>query len=473
MKLPEQMNSGLTIINWMNAVLKQFLKLKSGFLLLTFHLIIFNCLAFPAANSGRQISESGQSDSLIDKNGSWENLEMNAARTGKLSWRPMLKYVAGLHRKSTHPAKYPFNYEWEEIGPGYIYGPAFGHWDIVHQSLDVMSFYPEHALHQMLNDIKNQEPNGLIPGSIYMPGLPSGRDSVSWSKINEGHPPVWVVAVNDYIDLTADKSYLKEFFNALVRQITWFENSRKADDEGFYYNDILLKKWESGVDEGIRFDKTDMGKWACIDATCHVYQLYHYAGLWAKELLIDPGFYNKRETELLKFIQNQLYAPESAMFYDSWAIKDHSLRSMAYENLWPLVVGAATKEQADKLIDLYILNRDVFMSDHPISTVGIGDPKFELRMWRGPSWNSMTYWVARGCLAYGRKDAAKILLEKALDDSAEKFETTGTIWEFYHPFGGSLSDLKRKPQTKQNKPCPEYLGHNPLIAMAVMFDKIK
>jgi hypothetical protein len=85
----------------------------------------------------------------------------------------------------------------------------------------------------------------------------------------------------------------------------------------------------------------------------------------------------------------------------------------------------------------------------------------------------MTYWVARGCLKYGRKDAAKILLEKALDDSAKKFEETGTIWEFYHPLGGSPADLKRKPHTKYNVPCKEYLGHNPLIAMALMYDKVK
>jgi putative isomerase len=405
--------------------------------------------------------------------GSWENLIQNAGRSGKSEWRPMLKYVAELHRRSTHPAIYPFNYEWEEIGPGYIYGPAFGHWDIVHQCFDVMSSFPEHSLHQLLNDIKNQEPSGLIPGSIWMPGLPSGRDSVSWSKDVAGHPPVWVVAVQDYMDLTADKSHLKDFYSALVRQITWFENSRKAEGEGFYYNDILLKEWESGVDEGIRFDNTDMGKWACIDATSHVYSLYHYAVLWAKDLGIDKDFFERRESELLKFIQNELYASDDASFYDIWAIRDRSLRSLAYENLWPVLVGAATKDQANKIIDKYILNPEIFFTNHPISSVGKKDPKFELRCWRGPAWNSMTYWVARGCLRYGRKDAAKMLLEKALDDSAKQFEATGTIWEFYHPFGGNPSDLKRKPQTKFNIPCKEYLGHNPLIAMAEMYDKIK
>lgn len=419
------------------------------------------------------VYNTGINEKRSPGSGSWAELIKGAGESGKAAWQPMLKYVAELHRKSTHPAQFPFQHEWEEIGPGYIYGPAFGHWDIIHQCIDVMNFYPQHALEQLLNDIRNQEPNGLLPGSIWMPGQPSGRTTVSWNKSDAGHPPVWVMAVQDYIDLTSDKSELPDFFNALVRQITWFENSRKAEGEGFYYNDILLKKWESGVDEGIRFDQSGMGKWASIDATSHVYLLYHYAALWAEDLGIDPDFYRKRENELLKFIREDLYIPNDAMFYDIWAVKDSSLRSMAYENLWPVMVGAATKEQANKLIDKYILNPEVFLTQHPIATVGVKDPKFELRLWRGPAWNSMTYWVARGCLQYGRKDAAKILIEKALDDSARQFELTGTIWEFYHPFGGSPSELKRKPQTKFNVPCKEYLGHNPLIAMSLMYDRIK
>lgn len=98
--------------------------------------------------------------------GSWESLISNTQNIGKPEWRPMLKYVAELHKKSTHPAQYPFPYEWEEIGPGYIYGPAFGHWDIVHQSLDVVASFPEHSIHQLLNDIAAQEQSGLIPGMI-------------------------------------------------------------------------------------------------------------------------------------------------------------------------------------------------------------------------------------------------------------------------------------------------------------------
>lgn len=135
-----------------------------------------------------------------------------------------------------------------------------------------------------------------------------------------------------------------------------------------------------------------------------------------------------------------------------------------------MVVGAATPEQARRVIDENLLSPERFFAHHPITTVSLTDPLFELRMWRGPAWNSMTYWAARGCLAYGRKDAARRLLEAALDDSAAKFESTGTIWEFYHPHGGDQQEVQRKPHTPYNTPCTDYLGHNPLIAMARMWE---
>jgi putative isomerase len=405
--------------------------------------------------------------------GGWAQLSAEALRVGKPTWRPMLSYVAALHQRATHPAAPPFDYEWEDLGPGYVYGNAFGHWDVVHEIIDVLPAYPEHALHQLLNDIKNQEPTGLLPGSIYMPGGLAQHDSVYWNHNTQGHPPLWPVAVQDYVRTTGDSSLVGRFYTPLVRQITWFENNRKAVNGGFFYNDILLKKWESGVDEGIRFDDVAKGALACVDATSHVYQLYRVAAQWASQLGLDATYYNQRAAELRVFIQTKLYVPADGMFYDSWAVQDAKLRNLPFESMWPLVTGAATPEQANHYIDHYLLNPKVFLTEHPIATVGRRDPKFELRMWRGPAWNSMAYWAARACLNYGRKDAARLILEKALDDSAKQFRRTGTIWEFYHPLGGHPEDVQRKPNTKYNVPSRDYLGHNPLLAMARLYDSLK
>ena len=236
------------------------------------------------------------------------NLIEETKTLGKPAWRPMLRYVAELHARSTRPPRAPFPYPWEEIGPGYCYGPAFGHWDLVHANLDAMVSEPEHARQQLLNNLAAQEESGLLPGVIWM------RDEEPRWSHEVSHPPVWPVAVQDYCT-------------------------------------------------------------------------------------------------------------------------------------------------------------------HPISTVGVEDPLFELRMWRGPAWNSMTYWAARGCLGYEHAlgslsvNAAHALLEPALDNSAAQFDRTGTVWEFYHPHGGRPEDVQRKPHTPYNQPCRDYLGHNPLIAMARLWDQ--
>lgn len=391
---------------------------------------------------------------------------------GKIEWQPMLEYTLKIHKKSVHPAGYPFEYEWEDIGPGYLYGPAFGHWDIVHQIFDAFVYDPEHASKQLYNNLENQEANGLVPGSIWMSGGKSGRTKTEWNKNTAGHPPVWVVAADHIISETKDQNDLLYFYQVLVRQITWFENERKAEGEGFFYNDILLKLWESGVDEGIRFDETELGPWACVDATSHVYMMYDFAEKWSNQLQVKSDIYKKRKKELKLFIKDSLYNEKDNMYYDIWSIHDNSLKHLAIENFWPLISGAIEKNRADLLIDNYLLNESHFLTPHPIPSVSVSDPKFELRMWRGPSWNSMTYWIALGCIKYDRGDAAKIILERALDKTAEQFAKTGTIWEFYHPYGLDQSEVKRKPQTTYNSPFKDYLGHNPLLAMAFLYDQL-
>jgi hypothetical protein len=419
-------------------------------------------LHISAAQSSRQPSDPLE--------GEWSGLSKEAQSIGKPAWRPMLGYVAALHRESTHPAEYPFDYEWEENGPGYVYGRAFGHWDIVHIVLDVMPSCPTHALHQLLNDLRNQSETGFLPGIIYMKGGLSKRDSVWWKKEYEGHPPLWPDAVQAYVDQTGDSAVIRSFYPHLLSQIAWFENNRRAVKGGFFYNDIVIKHWESGVDEGIRFDDTLKGKYDCVDATCHGWMMYTYASRWSTYLGIDRAAFERRAEELRTLIYKQMYDPATGMFYDSWALHDTVHRHITFDSMWPLVLGMITTEQANLYIDNFLLNKNVFLTAHPIPTVSVSDPQFELRMWRGPAWNSMTLWAAKGCVRYGRKDAAKILLERALDGSAKHYARTGVIWEFYDPLGGNPEDVKRKPATPYNAPCKDYLGHNPLLAMARLYD---
>ncbi len=430
-------------------------------------------------------------------------LDREVKTLGKPAWRPMLAYEVEMHRVSTHPATPPFEFPWEDTGRGYGYGPGTGHWDLVHEIIDVMPAAPEHAREQLLNDVRLQLPSGFLPGLYWMREQKAADDPAIYDKASakysptQGNPPVWVVAADDFLEQQThttgryDNKLAAEFLRAVTKQIGWFERERRAQPDGFLYLDIVTHKWESGVDEGVRFDGlgpegAKPTSTACIDATAHVYQMYVYAAKWARKLGQDSAPFDARAAHLRTFMQTRLWSERDGFFYDSWVLDRtpdgprstwHGTpapgRAHALEGFWPMVVGAATQAQADRVLREWIMNPKRFFTPHPIATVAADDPQFSNQMWRGPVWNSMTYWAARGALHYGHPQDAHHLIEPALDDSARQYDRTGKLWEFYSPTGGHPEDLTRKPQTKRNAPFPDYLGHNPMLAMARLWDQTK
>ena len=212
---------------------------------------------------------------------------------------------------------------------------------------------------------------------------------------------------------------------------------------------------------------------ACVDACAHVHWCLGFAATWAKRLGHDPDRFEAARAELGHYIQRRLFCEETGWFHDAWTIANPSIRHLTFEGMWPLVSGAATAEQAEVALERNLLNPQRFLTAHPIATVAVGDPAFELRMWRGPAWNCMTLWAAEACLRYGRADGARTILERALDRTAAEFARTGTVFEFYHPLGGHAEDVVRKPGRGQVGPCRDYLGHNPLHAMARVWGAVK
>ena len=416
-------------------------------------LLCFSLVNLWIAGAPIALSQTPEGTALRDA------LLKRAEQSPKAGWQPMLRYLAELHGKSIYPPLGHLKYPYEAIGPGYQGGRVFGHIDLAHERLDTLRALPAHVRDQTRNELAGQQKDGMIPGVVTF----DAKGQASW-KEEKGFAPLWVVPVEDYVRLTGDKVLLAEALDSLSRQIGWFEHGRAAPDGGFYYLDVIQKSWESGMDEGIRYDERPAKASASVDATAHVYMLYEHAARWCKALGKPQAAWEDKAKALQRFIQTELWDEQTGFFYDTWTVRDSSRRHLAFEGMWPVVVGAATPEQAKRVIDEHLLNAKEFFTPHPIATVAVNDPKFELRMWRGPAWNCMTYWAARGCARYDRKDAAAKLLGAALDATAADFSRTGTLWEFYHPQLGESKDLKRKAKGRKI-PCDDYIGHNPLFAM--------
>jgi putative isomerase len=334
--------------------------------------------------------------------GVFERLKEEVEGLGKTEWRPMLRYAAALHERSVLPPEAPFfTRPWEHIGPGYVYGPAFGHWDLVHALLDSLPAEPEHVLAQLHNLLDQLQPDGYLPSLIWM--------RADRKRAQDVHtcPPVWPVVVLDYVNFgdhaTRDgngEALLARAYEAVARQLRWFESNRRSPDGGFYYLDVFGKRWESGVDEGVRFDDSPDEPQACVDATSHLAMLNDYAAELAKRTGAseeERAAHEERGTALRELIRERLWDEQTGFFHDAWAVGQPQRRRMAFEGIFPLLAGAATEEQVTRVVEENLLNPERFFAQHPISTVALSDPKFERRMWRGPAWNSMTYWAARGC----------------------------------------------------------------------------
>lgn len=387
---------------------------------------------------------------------------------GKKDWSQMLHHLATLHEGSLHAPLQDIPYRWEEVAPQTSLAPFFGHWDTIHIAIDRIAMDPQIAISQIMNHLALQQPDGLIPGYIRMED-----NKLVWShKISS--PPLWPYAIQEYIDATGQTECLETCYQALTKQIQWFENNRKSG-EGFYYLDCLDHFWESGVEEGIRYDLTDTEQdtYVCVDATSHLFALYSFADQWSRELKKPLTEWTKEADRLRLLIQHLLFDPETGFFHDLWSVNLPEKRHLAFEGMWPLVTGAASPEQAQRVIYENLLEPTRFFTAHPIPAVAVGDPLFEYRHWRGPTRNSMTYWAAKGCLHYGHTQAALKLLERALDATTEQFKRTDNLWEFYHPQGGDPRTLDRYEGFNFQGPFTHYLGHNPLIAMSVLWEKCR
>jgi hypothetical protein len=380
----------------------------------------------------------------------------------KPAWAAALRHVTELRRRSVFPAAAPLPHRWLDIGPGYCYGPAFGHFDLVHQVLDFVADDPVLARDQMLNLFAVQRPDGVIP-FVWMGENPAR----TWPPQGGPYPPLWTVGVEACLKVEPNESLLAQADAALERTLDWFDAHRRAPGGGYFYADIFGKgQWESGMDQSIRFAQPLTQPAACVDASSHVFWCLRFAVAWAKRLGKDAGPREEALAQLGAWIRDALFCPATGWFHDAWTVNAPARRHRAFEGLWPLIVGAASAEQAAVALSDSLLHPDRFNTPHPIATVSRDDPAFRLQMWNGPAWNSFTLWAVAACLQYGRPDGARELLEKALDHTATEFERTGTVFEFYHPLGGHAETVTRKPGRAQVGPCRDYLGHNPLHAMA-------
>ncbi len=318
-------------------------------------------------------------------------------------------------------------------------------WDAWKIATGNVLYNPEGAKGDMLALFDYQADNGMVPDFI---GYNKSRNNWRDTK-----PPVASWGAMNVYKAMGDKVFLEEIFDKLYKFHQWWYAERDHDRNGICEygstdGTLIAAAWESGMDNGVRFDDTKMlenevdNAWSmnqesiCLNSFLYVDKLAlaEMAVVLGKQELADKL---RRESEIIKqYVQEKMYDEETGFFYDIRLETGELIKVMGAEGWLPLWAGIATLEQAEK-VKRNMMDAKLFNSYLPLGTLDISHPALRpvRGYWRGPVWFDQVYFGIMGLRRYGYVEEADFLTRKFMEH-AQGLMTDGPIHENYNPLTG-------------------------------------
>lgn len=338
-----------------------------------------------------------------------------------------------------HDGLFPsYNYQWFN---------GFWAWDSWKHAVAVANYNPELAKNQIRAMFDYQEPNGFIPDCIYRDHL------IEQNNYRNTKSPLAAWAVWKTFEKSKDKKFLAEMYPKLKAYHNWWYKERDHDQDGlceFGSTDgtLIATKWESGMDNAVRFDnstilKNSEGAYSLdresVDLNSFLYAeklfLSNIAAIIS--LPIETATLKKEALHLKEKIQKQFWDQETAWFYDSTIDGTTLLKDMGCEGYLPIWAEVATAAQV-KMAKENMMNPAIFNTFVPLPTLAANHPKFkpEGGYWRGPIWLDQSYFGIKGLYNYGYTAEANELSHKLIHNAEGVMQAGEAIRENYQPLTG-------------------------------------
>lgn len=318
-------------------------------------------------------------------------------------------------------------------------------WDSWKHASATALFNPELAKNEIRCLFDYQAENGMIPDYVSR-----FKERINW---RDTKPPLAAWAVMNVYENTGDKAFVEEMFDKLYKYHQWWYTDRDHDKNGVCEygstdGTLIAAAWESGMDNGVRFDEAEMLKnepenaWSmnqeniCLNSFLYAEKGYlaKMAQMLGKNELADK--LTQEAKALKEHIQTKMFDPETGFFYDTRIGTGEFIKVMGAECWLPLWAGIATPEQARQVLDK-MLDPTKFNSTVPLGTLEISHLRFRPTRgyWRGPVWIDQVYFGIMGLRKYGFDKEADMFVRKYIAN-AQGLLTDGPIHENYNPLTG-------------------------------------
>jgi putative isomerase len=338
--------------------------------------------------------------------------------------------------------------EHEGLFPSYHYKwfNGFWSWDSWKHAVGLSYYDLRLAKEQVKLMFKFQNDDGFVADCVY-------RDTtIEAHNYRDTKPPLSAWAVAKIYEKDKDLEFVKYMYPKLKKYHYWWYNKRDHDQDGLCEygstdGSLIAAKWESGMDNAIRFDdskilKNEEGAYSLdqesVDLNAYLYVEKLFLSQLAEALNLNDASQYKSEAEGLKVkIQTQFYDGNDGWFYDTNLDGTQFIKGEGSEGWTALWASAATQKQAEAVKNK-MMNPNKFFTKVPFQTMSADHEKFDplKGYWRGPNWLDQAYFGVKGLRNYGfNKEADKATIQ--IIEGAEGLLGKGkSIRENYHPLTG-------------------------------------
>jgi hypothetical protein len=300
--------------------------------------------------------------------------------------------------------------------------------------------------------------NGFIP-NFYAVNNYKSRD--------RSQPPVGALAVWTIYSKYKEKWFLELVYDKLLAWNRWWDSNRQTDGLLCWgsspFEKVTYRYWEtdgvnqtyggaleSGLDNSHMYDDilfdtehhrqqlNDVGLSSLYVMDCDILaQIAAELGRKkeAKELKNRAGRYRRNLAET--------WDEQRGLYYNRHTDTGELNRRISPTNFYPLLAKAPAQEQAERMINEHLFNKDEFWGEWVIPATPRNDPAFnDNTYWRGRIWAPLNFLVYMGLRNYALPDACKAVAEKSKNLLLKSWLAHGYVFENYSATTGTGDDVR-------------------------------
>jgi neutral trehalase len=118
---------------------------------------------------------------------------------------------------------------------------------------------------------------------------------------------------------------------------------------------------------------------------------------------------------------------------------------------YPMLAGAATPQQAKRMVEEHLMNPNDFYGDWMIPSIAKNDPTYQQQdYWRGRIWPPMNYLVYLALRCAGQREASALVMQKSLKLLMHTWQENQMVHENYNAISGRGRNKEERMNTSDS-----------------------